>query len=97
MILDVETSRMNASPPVNHWNPDDILDSGNMSFRFGLLILNQPINVQKDLMISLWNRGKYVNWIFWFNLVQNVLFTSLFNNAISSSNCMALDDYVIKE
>jgi hypothetical protein len=49
---------MNASTAVNQWNPHDILDTGNVLFRFGLLLLNQPINIQRDLMFSLWNRGK---------------------------------------
>jgi hypothetical protein len=58
MLLDVERVGMNASV-VNLWNPHDILDAGrNVSFRFGLVILNQPINIQRDLMLSLWGRGK---------------------------------------
>jgi hypothetical protein len=58
MILDIGTSEMITSTTVNQWNPFDVLDVGNMSFRFGLLILNQPINIERDFMLSLWNRGK---------------------------------------
>lgn len=55
MVLDVG---MNASIAVNMWNPHNILDVGrNLSFRFGLLILNQPINIERDFMLSLWNRA----------------------------------------
>jgi hypothetical protein len=58
MILDIGTSGMNASPALNRWNPHDILDIGNTSLRFGLLILNQPINIHRDFMLCLWKRGK---------------------------------------
>jgi hypothetical protein len=59
MLLDVGRVGMNASIAVNPWNPHDILDvERNLSFRFGLLILNHPINIQRDFMLSLWNRGK---------------------------------------
>jgi hypothetical protein len=58
MIMGIGTSGLNKSRAVNHWNPHDILDIGNTSFRFGILILNQPINIQRDLMLSLWNKGK---------------------------------------
>jgi hypothetical protein len=49
---------MNISARVNQWNPHHILDAGNVFFRFGLLILNQPINIPRDFMLSLWNKGK---------------------------------------
>ncbi|GFG30082.1 hypothetical protein Cfor_09506 [Coptotermes formosanus] len=48
---------MNCSAAVNHWNALDILDAGNVLFRFGFLILNQPINIQRDFVCSLWNRA----------------------------------------
>jgi hypothetical protein len=58
MVLGVGCVGMNASVAVSLWNPHNILDVGrNLSFRFGLLILNQPINIQRDFMLSLWNRG----------------------------------------
>ncbi|XP_021941184.1 thiamin pyrophosphokinase 1 isoform X3 [Zootermopsis nevadensis] len=57
VVLDIGTHGMNAPPVVNHWNPHDILDVGNVSFRFGLLVLNQPINIERELMFSLWNRA----------------------------------------
>lgn len=56
MLLDKEKG-MNASAAVNQWHPLHILDAGNVLFRFGLLILNQPINIQRDFMFSLWNRA----------------------------------------
>jgi hypothetical protein len=49
---------MTASAVLNQWNPLHILDPGNVLLRFGLLILNQPINIQRDFMFSLWNKGK---------------------------------------
>lgn len=49
---------MNISAAVNQWNPLHILDAGNVLLRVGVLILNQPINIPKDFMLSLWNKGK---------------------------------------
>jgi len=49
---------MKMSIAVNQWNPLHILDAGNVLFRFGVLILNQPINIPRDFMLSLWNKGK---------------------------------------
>jgi hypothetical protein len=49
---------MNISAAVNHWNPLHILEAGNVLFHFGVLILNQPINIPRDFMLSLWNKGK---------------------------------------
>jgi hypothetical protein len=49
---------MRNSAAVNRWNPLHVLDAGNVLFRFGLLILNQPINIPRDFMLSLWNKGK---------------------------------------
>jgi hypothetical protein len=49
---------MNISAAVNQWHPLRILDAGNVLFRFGILILNQPINIPRDFMLSLWNKGK---------------------------------------
>lgn len=49
---------MHISAAVNQWNPLHILDAGNVLFRFGVLILNQPINIPMDFMLSLWNKGK---------------------------------------
>jgi hypothetical protein len=49
---------MNTLAVVSQWNPLHILDAGNVLFRFGLLILNQPINIPRDFMFSLWNKGK---------------------------------------
>jgi hypothetical protein len=71
MLLDKEKG-MNASAAVNQWHPLHILDAGNVLFRFGLLILNQPINIQRDFMFSLWNRGK-CEFIIAVDLVCNVL------------------------
>lgn len=48
---------MHISAAVNQWNPLHILDAGNVLFRFGVLILNQPINIPKDFMLSLWNKA----------------------------------------
>jgi hypothetical protein len=63
---------MNISAAVNQWNPHHILDAGNVLIRSGVLILNQPINIPRDFMLSLWNKGKCKLSIA-VDLVRNVL------------------------
>ncbi|XP_069674851.1 thiamine pyrophosphokinase 1 isoform X1 [Periplaneta americana] len=76
MILDIGTSGMNSTTAVHQWNPLDILDVEHSSFRYGLLILNQPINVPRDLMLSLWNKATMRVTVDggtnrWFHFLQN--------------------------
>jgi hypothetical protein len=69
---------MNCSAAVNHWNALDILDAGNVLFRFGFLILNQPINIQRDFVCSLWNRGK-CEFRIAVDTVRNILLVTILN------------------
>ena len=58
VLLLVKGLGMNISAAVNQWNPRHILDAGNVLCQFGMLILNQPINIPRDFILSLWNKGK---------------------------------------
>ena len=58
MVLDIITTRMCTSSPITFWNPLDILNVETSSFRYGLIVLNQPIRITRGMMLSLWKRGK---------------------------------------
>ncbi|GLH03139.1 CLUMA_CG005329, isoform A [Gryllus bimaculatus] len=45
------------SSKIHRWNPSEFLDVKNVCSAYALLILNRPISINRDYLLSLWDRA----------------------------------------